>query len=80
MLNNLWSKLMGSLMAWLALAATLFAGLWGRKVYQTLKADRDRIQATRDAIDQAGQRLDAARKAPVTPIDVKKRRDFEQQP
>lgn len=56
------------------------AGLWARDRYRALKADRDRIQATHDAIDAAGQRLEAARKATVRPIDSKRRSDFEEQP
>ena len=62
--------------------AALFAGAWARQKYRVLKEDRDRIQATRDAIDRAAERLAAARKASTqaTPIDARRRTDFEKQP
>lgn len=74
------SSLAGLLTAVAGAAATVLAGLWARDRYRALKADRDRIQATHDAIDAAGQRLEAARKAEIHPIDTKRRADFERQP
>lgn len=61
-------------------AIALLAGLLARSRYRALKEDRDRIQATHDAIDAAGQRLDAVRKAMAQPVDAKRRTDFEEQP
>jgi len=67
-------------MTGLGAAAAVLAGLWGRNRYRVLKEDRDRIRATHIAIEQAAQRMEAARKAPVRPIDLKRRTDFEQRP
>lgn len=60
--------------------AALFAGLYARRVYKDIKADRDRIQETHDAIDAAGKRLDEVRKVKMISIDTKKRKEFEGQP
>ena len=76
----MFSSLTGLLMTGLGTAAAVLAGLWGRHRYRVLKEDRDRIRATQDAIDQAAQRLEAARKTPVRPIDARRRTDFEQRP
>ena len=62
-----------------AIIAVLTAA-WARLAVKNAKAERDRIQAAHDAIDQAGERLEAARQASQKPIDPKQRKDFEGQP
>jgi hypothetical protein len=63
----------GIIVAWLA-------GSCGWLMYRRIKDDRDRIQDAHDALDAAGKRLEAARKASQKPIDLKQRKDFEGQP
>lgn len=74
------SSLVGLLTAVAGAAVAALGGLLVRHRYQILKEERDRMQATRDATEQAAQRLEAARKATVHPIDPQRRTDFEGQP
>ncbi len=61
------------------LAAVLTAA-WARLAVKNAKAERDRIQATHDTLNEAGRRLEAARQANQKPIDPARRKDFEGQP
>lgn len=58
----------------------VLATAWARLAVKNAKAERDRIQETHDAVEQAGKRLEVARQAKRKPIDTKKRDDFEEQP
>lgn len=64
----------------LGAVAAVFAGLWARQRYVFVKKTLERSKSDRDALDRAGQRLDAARKANARPVDEGGRTDFERRP
>lgn len=56
------------------------AALWAMASMKALRAERDEAKAINEALDAAGQRLDAARRADRAPVDPKRRDAFEQRP
>ena len=64
----------------LGAVAAVFAGLWARQRYAFAKKVAEQSQRDRDALDRAGERLDAARKANARPVDEGGRTDFERRP
>lgn len=64
----------------LGAVAAVFASLWARQRYATMKTKLDLAQSSRDAVDHAAERLAAVRKTQAAPVNPQQRTDFEKQP
>lgn len=64
----------------LGAVAVVFAGLFARQRYTFVKKTMEQGKNDHAALDQAGNRLDEVRQAPVAPVDTQGRTDFERRP
>lgn len=72
-------SLAGVMTAGLGAVAAVFAGLWARQKYRTMKDHLEMARRDQAALDAAMTRLEAARKTPTEPLDAQTRTHFERQ-